>query len=122
LISSYLARDIHIVRTIRNIFSHESVECTFDRPDIRDRVRALETVSDYNRRYPDVRATIEPPGTRGDFLGITTWMLYSLHREAEEIEPLREHIPEFGYLDYGDLPPETRKALDDAISSEEGSA
>jgi hypothetical protein len=114
LISHFLARDLHLVRNVRNAFSHDAVECTFDRSDIRDRVRALEVASDYNRRRPDLRLTMGPPGTRGDFLGISAWMLYALHREAESTQSVREHGPEFGYIDWADLPPETLKFLIDA--------
>ena len=117
LISQFLARDLHLVRNIRNAFSHDAVECTFDRPDIRDRVRALEGASDYNRRRPDLRVAMGPPGTRGDFLGITAWMLYSLHREAESVGRIANHGPEFGYIDWADLPPDTLKALIDAAAT-----
>ncbi|MDQ6827792.1 MAG: hypothetical protein M3081_02890 [Gemmatimonadota bacterium] len=117
LISRFFARDLHLVREIRNAYAHQVVECTFERPDIRDRVEALERASDYNARRPDLRDTMGPPGTRGDFLGITAWMLYSLHREVDTIAPLTERGPEFGYIDWALLPLELRRFLSDGTES-----
>jgi DNA-binding MltR family transcriptional regulator len=76
LISSYMARDLHLVRKIRNDFAHDPLHLTFESESVRNRVRALEEGSDYNRRYPETRVAVGPPGTRWDFLGITAWMLY----------------------------------------------
>ncbi len=109
LISKYMARDLHLVRKIRNDFAHHPLELTFESGPIRDRVRALEEASDYNRRNPATRTAIGPPGPRWDFLGIAAWMLYSLH--LEDVEHLQEHGPEFGYIDWSALPPEVQEFL-----------
>lgn len=111
LISRYMARDLHLVRKIRNEFAHSSLERTFEAGRIKDWVTVLEKASDYNRRYPETRAAIGPPGTRWDFLGISAWMLYSLHRDPTETKGLTEHTPEFGYIDWTALPEEIRRLL-----------
>lgn len=96
LISRHLARDLHLIRKIRNEFAHSPLECTFATERIGNWVRALDEASDYNKRNPATRAAIGPPGARWDFLGIAAWILYSLHREVAETEPLHPHGPEFG--------------------------
>jgi hypothetical protein len=113
LISRYLARDLHLVQKIRNRFAHFALECTFETDPIKGWVRALEAASDYNRRYPDTRKMIGPPGARWDFLGIAAWILYSIHRQAESLEPLREYTPEFGYIEWDRLPEDLRRLLPD---------
>ena len=108
-----MARDLHLVREIRNEFAHHAFECTFISPTIENWVRALEAGSDYNRRVPETRKDVGPPGTRWDFLGIAAWILYSLNRELEEVKPLAPHGPEFGYIDWDQLPEPIRKLLPD---------
>lgn len=102
LISKYMARDLHLVRKIRNEFAHYPLELTFEADAIRDRFRALDETADYNRREPATRTAIGPPGPRWDFFGIAAWMLYALHRE--DVDRLVEHGPEFGYMDWTSLP------------------
>jgi len=111
LISKYMARDLHLVRRIRNDFAHYPLGLAFEHDPVRSRVRALEQASDYNRRNPPTRKDIGPPGPRWDFLGIAAWMLYSLHREAEGVGPLRQHGAEFGYVDWSTLPPDVQNVL-----------
>jgi hypothetical protein len=114
LISHFMARDLHLIRKIRNDFAHYPLERTFANPPISDLVRALEEASDYNKRHPETRDSVGPHGPRWDFLGIAAWILYSLHREVAETQPTRAHVPEFGYIDWSALPPELRKRLEDA--------
>lgn len=110
LISRWMARDLHLVRKIRNEFAHSPFTLTFESDVVLNRVRALEEASDYNRRYPPTRAAIGPPGPRWDFLGISAWILYSLHRE--EVDRVPDHGPEFGYVEWDAvLPEEVRQRL-----------
>jgi hypothetical protein len=111
LISKYLARDLHLIRDIRNEFAHFVLNCTFQSQRIRSWVDALEKGSDYNRRSPEIRKNVGPPGTRWDFLGITAWILYSLHRTLEVTEQLPPPVPEFGYIDWNQLPDAVRRQL-----------
>lgn len=113
LLSRYLARDLHLIRKIRNEFAHAPLECTFDTERIKNWVKALEQASDYNSRNPETRIAIGPPGARWDFLGIAAWILYSLHRGVDETEPFNEHGHEFGYIDWSELSGEVRKLLPD---------
>src|SRR5688572_23015419 len=69
LVSKELARDLHIIRKIRNQFAHEPLDTTFDTPRISDLIGAVQAASDYNTRHPDTRRAIGPPGNKGDFVG-----------------------------------------------------
>ena len=112
-ISAHMARDLHLIRRIRNDFAHHPLNLTFESERIRNRVRALDEGSNYNSRNPATRAAIGPPGARWDFLGVAAWMLYSLHREADEIGRLERHRPEFGYVEWDRLPEQLRQFLRD---------
>jgi hypothetical protein len=104
LISAFLARDLHLIRKIRNRFAHESSGLGFDDQKIGNWVTALEKGSDYNTRNPKTRTDIGPPGPRWDFLCICAWMLYAIHRETESVTPLKAQGPEFGYIPWERIP------------------
>lgn len=75
LISKHLARDLHIIRKIRNEFAHEPLEATFNTGKIADLVCAVEAASDYNTRHPGTRTAMGPPGkgtSSGSWLGFST--------------------------------------------------
>jgi DNA-binding MltR family transcriptional regulator len=111
LVSAYLARDLHLIRQIRNEFAHHPLECTFQSARVVDWVKVLERASDYNRRKPETRASVGPPGTRWDFLGMVGWILYNLHLDVQELPRLQPRGPEFGYIDWDNLPAELKKLL-----------
>lgn len=113
LVSRQLARDLHLIRKIRNHFAHNALVAGFDARPVRDWVNALAQASDMNNRNPTARAACGPPGPRGDYLAITSWILYDLHRQADSIDALAERGPEFGYIDWSRLPPDVRRALED---------
>lgn len=111
LISRYMAQDLHLIRKIRNEFAHAASLCTFDTEPVHTWVRTLEAKSDYNQRYPDTRKSIGPPDRRSDFLGMASWLLYSICRSHEDIQPLPEKHREFGYIDYSLLPSDVQGFL-----------
>jgi len=103
LISKFMAADLHTVRKIRNEFAHNIFGCTFESQSVKDRISNLQRNSRFNERNKETRKSVGPPGQRWDFLGITAWMLYALHREAEGVQRLTEHLPEFGYYDLDNI-------------------
>lgn len=111
LVSEFLHRDLHLIRKIRNDAAHAHRDFSFDEPKTRDRVRALERASDYNKRNPSTREGMGPPGPRWDFLGIVGWILVSLDLERSEVSRLRPKGPEFGYIDWDALPDEVKRIL-----------
>jgi hypothetical protein len=64
LISRTMARDLHLIRKIRNDFAHQPRGRSFQSEEIKSRVRELERGSNYNVKYPQTRADIGPKGTR----------------------------------------------------------
>ena len=115
LISKHLAADLHLIRRVRNDFAHSTDDLSFDSGPIRDRVRALEVTSGFNKRYPAVREAIGPAGSRNDFLGIAAWILYELECQVNEVVPLVPRNPEFGYVDWSSLPDDVLTMLKNSI-------
>lgn len=97
LISKQLARDLHLIRSIRNAFAHNVSGCTFDDSSVRSRVLELAKSSGFIERNLKMRKRRFPDGVRGDFLAIASWMLYSINLDIEEAKPMVEAPPEFGY-------------------------
>lgn len=91
LISGKFARDLHIIRKIRNAFAHDIYGCSFDNGKVRSRVRELE--NSVSRDWVDSKEKIGRDddlleGARGIFLFITggmIWILNDLIKESVEI-------------------------------------
>ena len=111
LISRSMARDLHLIRKIRNDFAHEPRGRSFESEEIRSRVRELERGSNCNARDPQTRAAVGPEGTRWDFLGSAAWMLYALNRAIDDVVRPAEHPAEFGYIDWTRVPLAVREWL-----------
>lgn len=102
LISNKFARDLNLIRRIRNEFAHNIHGCSFDHSSVKSRVYELAKSSDIIAKNPNVRADM-PEGTRGDFLICVSWMLWSLTTETDYIVPLKECEEEFGYIVLEDI-------------------
>ena len=96
LISSKFCRDLHLIRRIRNEFAHNIHGCTFENSTVKQRILELAKSSKIIENEPRVRKTFEK-GTRGDFLMISSWMLWSLNSTIEDVECIKECFDEFGY-------------------------
>ena len=103
IISSALQRDLHIIRKLRNDFAHDPFDLSFENNSVKNRVLELDSVSNYKETNPESRTNIGPPGTRNDFIFAVSWRLYSITESLNEISSGKEHIPEFGYFDHGEL-------------------
>lgn len=99
LISRYFVRDLHLIRKIRNDFAHNPQDLSFDTSSVKGRVAALES-SGFNRRNAATRTGLGPPGPRGDFLGIVSWMLFSLQEDVSKTKRLSGPVAEFAYIDW----------------------
>jgi hypothetical protein len=104
VISDKMARDLHIIRRIRNEFAHNIVGCSFDSPSVRSRVVELTRSSGFAERNKSIRRRF-PDGPRGDFQFATSWMLWSLTSHLEDVSPIDAAPHEFGYTE-GDEPEE----------------
>ncbi|MEY8198547.1 MAG: MltR family transcriptional regulator [Colwellia sp.] len=103
IISSALQRDLHIIRKLRNDFAHDPFDLSFEDNSVKNRISELDSVSNYKETNPEARSNIGPPGTRNDFIFAVSWRLYSITESLNEISSGKEHIPEFGYFDHGEL-------------------
>jgi hypothetical protein len=98
LLSAKFARDLHIIRRIRNDFAHNVQSCSFGHAAMRSRVAELARSSGIIEHFPGVRkAFVE--GTRGDFLMIISWMLWYLWQLAGEVNSIQAAEPEWGYTE-----------------------
>lgn len=95
LISDQFARDLHIIRRIRNDFAHNVSGCSFDESATSSRV--LELMRSWRHLQKGLHRDSLPPGTRHDFQFVTTWILVSIHTDLETVEPIERAQPEFGY-------------------------
>ena len=97
LISRKFCRDLHLIRSIRNIFAHNIHGCSFDESDVKSRILELSKSSGIIDRNPKFRAKSFPPGARGDFLISASWMLWSLNNKIENSIAFEEAELEMGY-------------------------
>lgn len=92
LISGKFARDLHIIRKIRNSFAHDIYGCDFNNGKVMSRVRELENSA--SRDWIASKSSIKREdnlldGTRGVFLFITAamiWIINDLIKSLNEIE------------------------------------
>lgn len=73
IISHQLARDIHIIRKIRNDFAHSYEPRTFEDGKIRDQVNALAISVNLKRR-----GQLPYVGTKGDFIQSSLYIIGQL--------------------------------------------
>lgn len=100
LISVKLARDLHLVRRIRNDFAHNIHGCSFEDTRVRSRVTELDNSNGIFARSPKMAA--ERTSTREHFLEAVSWMIFHLERYAGKTEPLVACEEEWGYKLCGD--------------------
>jgi hypothetical protein len=95
LISGAFARNLHLIRRIRNEFAHNIHGGSFQDSAVKSRVMELYKSQGYRNISDDTR--LHPKGPRGDFLTVCLWMLWSINSDLESLQPLREAEPEFGF-------------------------
>lgn len=96
LISAGFARDLHLIRRIRNDFAHNISGCSFEDSGVRHRVAELSRSSGLSTRIPSSRETF-PPGIRGDFQLSVSWMQWYLRQLAAATTAIIPANPEWGY-------------------------
>jgi DNA-binding MltR family transcriptional regulator len=95
LISVKFARDLHLVRKIRNDFAHNIHGCSFDDVRIKSRVRELSNSHGIISRSPHRFQT--EPSTRDAFLQAASWMVFYLNAQIQETTALPTAAEEWGY-------------------------
>jgi len=95
MISVKFARDLHLIRRIRNDFAHNIHGCSFDDTRVRSRVTELDNSNGILARSP--KAAAENASTRDHFLESVSWMIFHLENYVIAIEPLEPIEEEWGY-------------------------
>jgi DNA-binding MltR family transcriptional regulator len=94
LVSGKMARDIHIVRKIRNSFAHDVYGCSFSNGSVKSRIKELENSAskEFIDDFEEIRRKRSDnlyDGERGLFLilvGAMIWIISELIKEIKEIE------------------------------------
>ena len=88
LISTKLCRDLHMVRRIRNEFSHNVTGCDFNNQSISDRIAELKRSMVISKGFSVARQSL-PKGPRGDFQWLISWILFDLKNSTDKVTSLK---------------------------------
>jgi DNA-binding MltR family transcriptional regulator len=97
LISNKFARDLHLVRKIRNDFAHSIQGCEFDDSRVHARVLALSRSNSIVHRSKEAYPEGEKTPARVQFLESVSWMVFYLQAEAASVRTVDSAMPEWGY-------------------------
>lgn len=89
LIDSAFAKNLHLVRRIRNDFAHNIAGCTFTDSAVLSRLTELRRSSGLPENALDARPNF-PEGPRGDFQMVVSAMQWLLRAYAEHVKPLSD--------------------------------
>lgn len=95
VISVKFARDLHLLRKIRNDFAHNINGCSFD--DARVKSRILELTSSHGIISRSRHVFPKDPPPREAFLQTASWMVFHLTAEAKGTVSLSPAPEEWGY-------------------------
>lgn len=89
LISSKFARDLHIVRKIRNSFAHDLYNCNFNNGSVKSRINELENSVAISKNINNLNRPDDLlKGARGMFLYITAHMVGEIIHKINTIKEL----------------------------------
>ena len=100
LISVKFARDLHLIRRVRNDFAHNIHGASFDDTRVRQRIAALDNSNGIFARSPITSSKMPTP--REHFLEGVAWMLFHLESQADKTLSLPACDEEWGYSYCGD--------------------
>ncbi len=104
LISGKFARDLHIVRKIRNSFAHDIYGCNFENGSVISRIRELE--NSFHKSYLDAIEKVDRKddllkGIRGRFIFLSSMMVWHLTELIDATEEIKEREKEHFYNEFG---------------------
>ncbi|MCX6177777.1 MAG: hypothetical protein NT163_00080 [Chlorobiales bacterium] len=102
LISVKFARDLHLIRKIRNEFAHNIHGCSFEDARVKSRVTELSNSHGIINRSPHFYQ--DQITTREQFLVAASWMIFHLNQVITEVHSLSPVPEEFGYQFVHDPP------------------
>jgi DNA-binding MltR family transcriptional regulator len=97
LISTRFARDLHLVRKIRNDFAHSIQGCSFDDSRVHARILTLSRSSGIIQRSKEVYPDSDAVPTRDHFLLTASWMIYYLQKFIGRVPGAKCADEEWGY-------------------------
>lgn len=95
LISVKFARDLHLIRKIRNDFAHNIHGCSFEEVKVRARVTELCNSHGIIARSP--HRFKEPLSVRDQFLESASWMIFLLNKQSSQMASIPAAHEEWGY-------------------------
>jgi DNA-binding MltR family transcriptional regulator len=95
LISVKFARDLHLVRRIRNDFAHNIHGASFEDTRVKQRVSELDNSNGILIRSQ--HAAAENKTTRSHFLQTVAWMIFHLERSSTGTDAFLPCLEEWGY-------------------------
>lgn len=119
LISSNLARDIHLLRKIRNSFAHDIYGCNFENGSVKNRILELDksitiaSLDNFREAYSTAVNKEVVKGARGDFLILSGFLLKAITDKLEETTTFNEPEKEFCYSELVEI---TDKEIETAKS------
>ncbi|MFZ4741311.1 MAG: hypothetical protein ACOYLE_09140 [Bacteroidales bacterium] len=103
LISGKFARDLHIIRKIRNSFAHDIYECNFENGSVKSRIKELEKSIKKSKTINEIKRPDKLlHGPRGMFLYISSMLIYQISFLTKNVTELKEANREFFYIDNTD--------------------
>jgi len=97
LVSPRFARDLGLIRKIRNDFAHHIHGCSFDDPKVKSRVTELNRSHGIIDRSSQHHPHLAKLSVRDQFLEAASWMVYYLQDMTEKITGLDAAETEWGY-------------------------
>ena len=95
LVSVKFARDLHLVRRIRNDFAHNIHGASFDDTRVKQRISELDNSNGIFARSP--RTAEAEKTARAHFLAAVSWMIFHLERQASFVKAIDQCEEEWGY-------------------------
>jgi hypothetical protein len=95
LISTKFARDLHLIRRIRNDFAHNIHGASFEDTRGKQRIAELDHSNGIFRRSP--KSAADKTSSREHFLEGVSWMLFHLENSPSDMKSLTPCEEEWGY-------------------------
>ena len=95
LISVKFARDLHLVRRIRNDFAHNIHGASFEDTRVKQRIAELDNSNGIFTRSPE--AAKKRTTSRSHFLEAVSWMIWHMEKESSDITSFKPAEEEWGY-------------------------
>jgi DNA-binding MltR family transcriptional regulator len=106
IISPGFARDLHLIRRIRNEFAHNVTGCDFTDASVRSRIAELARSVGIQHMAPALGDAFQP-GPKGELRLAVAWCIWFLWAKVDSIDPLKpgEDEPRFQPPDADNAPP-----------------